>query len=51
MISNEQVNIFDHAITLLDQSIRELRRVAHNMMPESLIKFLFKAWRRNRNRR
>lgn len=38
-IRSDGVNVFDHAISLLDQSIRELRRVAHNMMPETLVKF------------
>ena len=33
------VNQFDHAIDLLDNSIGELRRVAHNMMPEALVIF------------
>jgi two-component system, NarL family, sensor kinase len=39
IISEENVNQFDHAIGLLDNSISELRRVAHNLMPEALIKF------------
>lgn len=30
---------FDHAISMLDKSIIELRRVAHSMMPETLVKF------------
>jgi two-component system, NarL family, sensor kinase len=38
-IPEEHVNSFNTAIELLDGSIRELRRVAHNLMPESLLKF------------
>jgi two-component system NarL family sensor kinase len=30
---------FEHSLTMLDSSISEMRRVAHNMMPESLSKF------------
>lgn len=30
---------FERGIDMLDSSIKELRRVAHNMMPESLVKF------------
>jgi signal transduction histidine kinase len=39
VLSQENVDQFDHTIDLLDNSIKELRRVAHNMMPESLVKF------------
>jgi two-component system, NarL family, sensor kinase len=39
IIPEESVKGFDQAITMLDTSIIELRRVAHNMMPETLIKF------------
>jgi signal transduction histidine kinase len=39
LLSMENSHVFDNAITLLDQSIRELRRVAHNMMPETLVKY------------
>jgi two-component system, NarL family, sensor kinase len=39
ILNEENVNQFDHAIDLLDNSIKELRRVAHNMMPEALLKF------------
>ncbi|HNW57778.1 MAG TPA: histidine kinase [Bacteroidales bacterium] len=38
-IPEEHVSSFNAAIELLDGSIRELRRVAHNLMPESLLKF------------
>jgi two-component system, NarL family, sensor kinase len=30
---------FERSMDMLDSSIREMRRVAHNMMPESLVKF------------
>jgi signal transduction histidine kinase len=39
ILPNESVTDFDHALGLLDMSIKELRRVAHNMMPEALVKF------------
>lgn len=30
---------FEYSISMLDNSINEMRRVAHNLMPESLLKF------------
>jgi signal transduction histidine kinase len=39
ILPEEYVNRFDNALSLLDNSIGELRRVAHNMMPESLVKY------------
>jgi two-component system, NarL family, sensor kinase len=39
VLDQEQTNHFTHALSLLDNSIFELRRIAHNMMPESLVKF------------
>lgn len=39
ILSSKNVEKFDNALGLLDMSIRELRRVAHNMMPEALVKF------------
>lgn len=36
IITSENAEAFDHAIRLLDTSIGELRRVAHNLMPETL---------------
>ncbi len=40
LITTKESNIdFENGLTILDQSIRELRRVAHNMMPEALVKF------------
>ncbi|MEO8761153.1 MAG: tetratricopeptide repeat protein, partial [Bacteroidia bacterium] len=38
-ITPENAIAFERSISLLDQSIQELRRVAHNMMPEALVKF------------
>lgn len=38
-IPEENVAVLNSAIEMLDGSIRELRRVAHNLMPESLIKY------------
>jgi two-component system, NarL family, sensor kinase len=38
LLSNENVNNFNQALVLLDSSITELRSVAHNMMPEALVK-------------
>ena len=39
VINEENALSFQRAMEMLDSSIIELRRVAHNMMPESLIKF------------
>ena len=39
LLSQENLNHFNHALGLLDNSMKELRRVAHNMMPEALTKF------------
>lgn len=39
IITNESSVDFENGLTILDQSIRELRSVAHNMMPEVLVKF------------
>ncbi len=36
IITSDNAEAFDHAIRLLDTSISELRRVAHNLMPETL---------------
>jgi signal transduction histidine kinase len=35
----EATEAFDRGMVMLDKSIHELRRVAHNMMPEALMKF------------
>lgn len=37
-LDDEDVNKFEKAIKLIDQSVQELRNVAHNMMPEILMK-------------
>jgi signal transduction histidine kinase len=37
ILPEENMESFDRALTQLDQSIGELRNVAHNLMPESLI--------------
>lgn len=39
ILSEENAEAFSKVIHQLDQSIVELRRVSHNMMPEALIKF------------
>ncbi len=38
-IESEDVMRFDRVVGLLDESIQELRRVAHNMMPDSLTRY------------
>ncbi|HET8574398.1 MAG TPA: sensor histidine kinase [Edaphocola sp.] len=38
-LSEESATAVERVLKQLDQSIAELRRVSHNMMPESLIKF------------
>ena len=35
----ENQRAFERSMDMLDSSIKEMRRVAHNLMPESLIKF------------
>lgn len=39
IINHENVVMFERSLDMLDSSIQELRRVAHNMMPETLVKF------------
>jgi signal transduction histidine kinase len=39
IITREAIDLYDHALGLLDTSIKELRHVAHNLMPESLFKY------------
>lgn len=39
VIDSEHVQIFERSLDMLDNSIHELRRVAHNLMPEALVKF------------
>jgi signal transduction histidine kinase len=38
-VGHNDVVIFERSLDMLDTSIQELRRVAHNMMPEALVKF------------
>jgi len=38
-IPDDQVEVFNSALEMLDSSIKELRRVAHNLMPESLMRY------------
>ncbi|HWR32411.1 MAG TPA: sensor histidine kinase [Chitinophagaceae bacterium] len=38
-ITPDNMAVFERSLDMLDTSIRELRRVAHNMMPELLTKF------------
>lgn len=39
IINEENAVLFQKSITQLDVAINEMRRVAHNMMPEALVKF------------
>ncbi len=39
ILSEEHGRMFSNALNKLDESIHEMRRVAHNMMPEALLKF------------
>ncbi|MBL0154390.1 MAG: sensor histidine kinase [Chitinophagaceae bacterium] len=39
MITPDNMSVFERSLDMIDTSIRELRRVAHNMMPEMLMKF------------
>ncbi len=39
IITPDNMTVFERSIDMLDTSIKELRRVAHNMMPEILTKF------------
>ena len=39
ILTEENGNAFNRALHKLDESISEMRRVAHNMMPETLLKF------------
>ena len=39
IISSENLAHFNHALDLLDTSIAEMRRVAHNLMPETLMHY------------
>jgi two-component system, NarL family, sensor kinase len=37
VLNHESVKDFNHAVGMLETSITELRKVAHNMMPEALL--------------
>jgi two-component system, NarL family, sensor kinase len=39
IMTPENNQAFERSMDMLDSSIKEMRRVAHNMMPESLLKF------------
>ena len=39
IITPDNMAVFERSLDMIDTSIRELRRVAHNMMPEMLTKF------------
>jgi two-component system, NarL family, sensor kinase len=39
IVTSDNMAVFERSLDMLDTSIKELRRVAHNMMPEMLTKF------------
>lgn len=39
VMTPENARAFNRSMDMLDSSIKEMRRVAHNMMPEALVKF------------
>lgn len=39
IMSPDNALVFERSMDMLDSSIKEMRRVAHNMMPEALVKF------------
>ena len=39
IMTPENAQAFERSINMLDSSIQEMRRVAHNMMPETLVRF------------
>ncbi len=39
IITPDNMTVFERSLDMIDTAIRELRRVAHNMMPEMLTKF------------
>lgn len=39
IITEEDGQSFENSLALLDQSISEMRRVAHNLMPESILRY------------
>lgn len=39
VLTEENASAYERSMTMLDSSIKELRTVAHNLMPESLVRF------------
>ncbi len=39
IMTPENAQVFERSLDMLDSSIREMRRVAHNLMPESVFRF------------
>jgi signal transduction histidine kinase len=39
ILSRETIELYDHALSLLDTSLRELQQIAGNLMPETLFRF------------
>jgi two-component system NarL family sensor kinase len=39
IVTPDNMAVFQRSLDMIDTSIKELRRVAHNMMPEMLVKF------------
>ena len=39
IMTTENAQAFERSVDMLDSFIKEMRRVAHNMMPEALVKF------------
>lgn len=39
IMTTDNAQVFERSMDMLDSSIKEMRRVAHNMMPEALVKF------------
>jgi two-component system, NarL family, sensor kinase len=39
IMTHENAQAFERSIDMLDSSIKEMRRVAHNMMPEALVRY------------
>src|SRR5688572_7657619 len=39
IMTPDNTQAFERSMDMLDSSIKEMRRVAHNMMPEALVKF------------
>ncbi len=39
LMTAHNLQAFDRSIAMLDSSINEMRRIAHNLMPEALVKF------------